>query len=82
MCKIMLFVGAEKGTASNNTTLNKNVCKPFWNKPKVSTVLMSSGRLYQVLTATYRIDLWPALVLKVGSARKVFVDDRNVLVGT
>ena len=43
---------------------------------------MSSGRLFQVLAATYRNDLRSILVPKDGSARRVFVDDRNVLVGT
>ena len=78
----MLFVGVEEGTASNNTTLNKNVFKPFRYKLKLSTVLMSSGRLIQVLAATYQNDLRPILVLKDGSARRVFVDDCNVIIST
>ena len=43
---------------------------------KLSTVLKSCGRLFQVLAATYRNDL------KDGTARRVFDDDRNIVVGT
>ena len=43
---------------------------------------MSSEMLIQVLAATYRNDLRPILVLRDGSARRVFIDDRSVLIGT
>ena len=75
----MLFVGTENETTCKNTTVSLKKCKPFPNKPKLSTVLMSFRGLFQVWAATYRKDLRPILVLRDGSARRVFVDDRNVV---
>ena len=47
----------------------------------MSTVLMSCGRLLQVLADTYQNDLRSILMLKDGSAKRVFVDDDNFLIG-